>query len=63
MKERGKEEFIRGKGHVIKLLDLSRVYQKKGEGDVLDKSESGKLSKGKVRKRKKCLAACPSARI
>lgn len=54
MKERGKEEFIRGKRHVVKLLDMSRFYQKKGEGDVSDKSESRKLSEGKERTRQKC---------
>ena len=55
MKERGKEEFIRGKRHVVKLLDMSRDYQEKGEGDVSDKSESRKQSEGKVRREKKVL--------
>ena len=55
MKERGKEEFIREKRHVVKLLDMSRDYQKKGEGDVSDKSESRKQSEGKERREEKVL--------
>ena len=53
--EREREGGIhKGERHVVKILDISRVYQKKGEGDVSDKSESRKLSQGKKRKRKKC---------
>ena len=43
---------MRGKGHVVKLLDISRGYQKQGEGDVSDESESRKLSEGKEKETK-----------